>query len=353
MHLDLRDFQESYEQKLLYFSKTLLEGHLIPLRFKGKKEEIYIETLEQLGKMFPRAVLQFLAKEGWEKKKYCVGQKLKSGHLWEHPEFKDLQLSFHEPSLQILLEISRQTAISKEKQDKKEIKPFAKEAWKKGCSGERLLIHLMSSPLLSLATTRDFLEEISPWNGWNQITFYMDPQYQGVSSAKMIQIVFKEFGWALPWLQVYITKWWLNSYSYVFRGTLPQVITTIQRMSFVFESIFNCSKEHKRSDWLLPLMKFSHLISKDKRAPEEVISHLQDLIKEQSHTDRQKIRDQWANLLRIGILLLTEQQRIRKLHPVEREGHQKLFLSFWEDKELSKDIEWIESLRIHLENVVG
>jgi len=341
--------KETYEQQLLNFTWKLLDGRLTSAKKLGKKE-VYRETVNRIGKMFPRAILSFLSEKGWERKKYCTKTEVKTGRIWESPDFQELTLSFQEDSVKLILDLFR---FYNKREPGDPLKDSAKGVWKKGSPSERLLAHLISVPISRSGKFLELEEQISSWNGWNQITFAMDPKYQGAFSPRSVKTVFEEWGWALPWLTPYLVKFWVKIYGGKFSSSITLYRATMDRMSTALESLFNEAHKEKRPDWMVPLMEFLRELSKDKEKPEEITKPLETLVAGESHKVRQQHRDEWANLLKLSILLSVEHQRIRRLHPIDRGGPQKLFLTSWVEKGMAEVVEWTETLRIHLENVVG
>lgn len=370
----------SYEQTLLNFTAKLLEGRF-SYPSKSKEEEVWKETLEILGEMFSRGVLSYLAHEdGWQKRLHISDTVLKTGRLWEHPEFKYIELKFGEASLQLLLALFRllqnkmlvfqkgQTLgkqVKKDNRDKKEdegketikqILQYTKEITLKGSPSERLLVHLISRPF-NLKQNPQFgepLEAMSGWNGWNQLTVGLNPIFLIATNPSSVKATLEEWGWTFPWTATNLSSWWLSLHDKMLSSHLGHYKKSIQNLTSVMEMVFEPAINEGHEDWLLPLMVFFVKAVKNySKGPEKTIEPLEELLKEEPIKVSQQNRDAWGEMLRYAVLMSDHRTNIRKIHPADRNASQKLFLSYWETLGMDEAVCVTEAMRTHLEMVVG
>jgi len=344
--------EETYEQSLLDFTWKLLENRLVLPKGKNK-EEIWKETLEILEQMFPRAVIRFLIqKEGWKKRLYIKGSQLKTGRLWENPEFKLIELGFSELSVQLLLELFKIVYSSEGK--KGNLQKVTKEIFNKGSASENLLVHLLIRSFTKSNSFEGIVEETSGWNGWNQLTVAVNPRYKVSEKPSSLRRVLKDWGWIFPWMAPELVLWWTQIHEVMFDKDLDFYSEAIKKITLLVEMVFKSSVEEKREDWMLLLMEFFRVVIASYSGElAKVTEPLETLMQEQSHKVRQGYRDEWGKMLRFALSMAEQRQRIRSLHPVDRKAPQKLFLSYWESQGMDPIVERAEQMRTHLESVVG
>ncbi|MEM7014850.1 MAG: hypothetical protein AAF585_25600 [Verrucomicrobiota bacterium] len=302
---------------------------------RGKSDELpndiralNSESIDALKEIMNRAVWRFLAREcGWRQRRICVGSdlQLQDARLWNQPT---PELRFTHESIELLLSIYNATRGSN-RVEKARI-PECLSA-----NGDVILYHLVfrrlyENPVLASISTGYHWggwTERNPLNALSAFPICSDPS--NVAWELLLESSMRAFA---PWLVNYIADEWLRNEQARWQGA-SAIQSSFQIQKEMCCQLIEAAGQVNRQDILIPLLEY---FQKNLKNRNEHLNFFESQTKRKSMSERREIGASWSDFLALTDTLEGLQQQALELHPVERSGPEKLYLSMWEELDFSE-----------------
>lgn len=303
--------------------------------FRGKSEELphdvralNSESIDAVKEIMNRAVWRFLAREcGWRQRRICEGPdlQLKDARLWNQ---QTPELRFTHESIELLLSIYNATRGTN-KIEKAKIR---------GCleaNGDVILHHLIFRRLYYYPKLANISENYR-WNQWtkqNPLNAICDfAEIESAEDIKWERILEPDLINYSPWIITYSTQCWQRTQLRDWGASHSKLKRGFENLKTILEKYIDSSIQIGRYDLTVPIISAFKQFLKE---PNVDLMCFQDITKRLSMNERRKTGKSWSDFLDLTDKLEMIQQNALDLHPVERGGPEKLYLSAWEELDFS------------------
>ena len=344
--------QPTYEEQLLGFVVALFRGEPSPLPLLGNAQ-IWRETLPRLEGIMARAALQALIHEGgWRKRACIVGERVRRRRLWEAEPFKALSLQFGSESIKVLVALFEARRTNKAS-NKNALRQRLEALDLAARPAEDLCMLRLTEGLLRQDETRPLGLVVIDVMSAPRLFYAAQVGGEEPSEPDALTRFFDAWGWTMPWLAESFARPLIAADGRKLHRKLQDFTRTLQHLTALFDATTTLALKRGRHDWLLLALVFFERAYGRVINVEQTLAPLQVLTRNARVAERQDVQDLWGGLLRVMKRLNAERQRALRVHPVDREPEEMLYLAAWQERDMDSVADAVEELRVSLERVLG
>ena len=312
-----------------FVARLLSQG---PIR--GKSEELpdevralNRESIDAVKQILNRAAWRFLAREcGWRRRRICVlpDLQLRDARLWNQ---QTPELRFSHESIKLLISIYNATRNANR----------IEKADMPGClalNGDMIIHHLVFRRLYNNRKLAAISSDYN-WSTWTE----KNPLSACTAFAICEKSKYVGLNWFFesdlnaftPWLLNYVADEWLRWEEDRWQGP-SSIRSGYQTQQQLCEKLIEAARQAERQDLLIPILEYYSKILDDR---EEHFHRFESQTQRLSMNERRKIGASWSDFLALTNPLERIRDNALGVHPVERSGPEKLYLSAWEEIDFS------------------